>query len=164
MMSLFEYDESSPSCLRWKVSRVGGRGIKDGDVAGSIDGKGYWRVGLSGKEYRVHRIVYQLVTGEVLSDHLQVDHRDRDRLNNNISNLRLVTNQQNQFNKGLLRNNTSGITGVVWYKTTNKWKVQMRLDKRTKHLGYLIHYWMLLVVGNLLSFLISVFKRRILWQ
>ena len=61
MMNLFTYDESSPSCLRWKVSRIGGRGICPGDVAGSIDSKGYWRVGISGKEYRVHRIVYHLV-------------------------------------------------------------------------------------------------------
>ncbi|QHJ81626.1 MAG: hypothetical protein [Bacteriophage sp.] len=136
MINLFEYDESSPSCLRWKVSRLGGRGIKAGDVAGSIDSKGYWRVGVAGKEYRAHRIVYHIVTGNIISEDLQVDHIDKDRANNRISNLRLVTNQQNQFNKNLLSNNTSGITGVVWYKITNKWKVQMRVNKRTKHLGY----------------------------
>lgn len=136
MMNLFTYDESSPSCLRWKVSRVGGRGIRPGDVAGSIDSKGYWRVGISGKEYRVHRIVYHLVTGEPLDSDTQIDHINRNRLDNRFNNLRKVTNQQNQFNKRVLRNNTSGITGVVWYKPTSKWKVQMRLNKKTTHLGY----------------------------
>ena len=37
----FYYDETSPSCLRWKVDRYGGKGynikkISQGDIAGSI--------------------------------------------------------------------------------------------------------------------------------
>lgn len=115
---------------------IGGDGIKAGDAAGSVDSHGYWRVGFEGKEYRAHRIVMYLEKGIPLDDPRQVDHADRDRLNNKLYNLSMVSNQVNQFNKGILRNNTSGITGVIWYKITGKWKAQMRLNKRNTHLGY----------------------------
>ena len=34
------------------------------------------------------------------------------------------------------RSNTSGVTGVTWDKSIGKWLAQIRLDGKTKHLGY----------------------------
>lgn len=55
----------------------------------------------------------------------QVDHIDRDRLNNTRENLRFVTSQQNHFN--------------TEYKGTRqrgkRWTAQIQTDGKTKHLG-----------------------------
>jgi hypothetical protein len=44
---------------------------------------------------------------------LQVDHINRDRLDNRRQNLRLATRSENQANKSIGRNNTSGYKGVT---------------------------------------------------
>src|SRR5690606_27109627 len=66
-----------------------------------------------------------------------IDHRDGDRLNNRIDNLRACTNQENSWNSKKPSNNTSGIVGVTWNKNANRWKAQCNdhNGKRT-YLGY----------------------------
>jgi len=51
----------------------------------------------------------------------QVDHRDRDSLNNQRSNLRAATTAENGANRGLRRNNRSGAVGVSWEPRRQKW-------------------------------------------
>lgn len=53
-------------------------------------------------------------------DGMQVDHINRNTLDNRKQNLRIVTNFKNQQNKS---NNTSGCVGVTWDKSKNKWTV-----------------------------------------
>ncbi|EMF5533998.1 HNH endonuclease [Salmonella enterica] len=89
------YDETSPSFLRWKVTRDN---IQAGTIAGSINSSGYYRITINNVSYRVHRIIWVLFHGEIDSN-LTVDHLDRNRANNNIRNLRLVTHSQNCSNK-----------------------------------------------------------------
>jgi len=47
----------------------------------------------------------------------------------------LCTNQENNFNKGLYSHNTSGVTGVSWDKSRNKWEAHIKLNQKKKHLG-----------------------------
>ena len=44
------------------------------------------------------------------------DHKDRNELNNRKHNLRLATQQENNFNKSVRNDNNSGITGISWSK------------------------------------------------
>lgn len=90
------YDESSPSFLRWKITRDN---ISAGDIAGCINSSGYYIVTINNVSYRVHRIIWVLFHKEIDSN-LTIDHIDRNRANNNIKNLRLVTHSQNCSNKG----------------------------------------------------------------
>ena len=65
------------------------------------DGKGYRKVVLSNKGKRRCLFVHRLVAEAYLDDwnpKLQVDHIDRDKLNNNVTNLRMVTQSENNFN------------------------------------------------------------------
>jgi len=65
-----------------------------------------------------------------------VDHIDGDPMNNRRSNLRVCTQQQNSFNTGLNKNNTSGYTGVYFCNTKKKWRAQIRINYRNISLGY----------------------------
>lgn len=58
----FYYDETSPSCLRWKVSRYacGLLLVAAGEQAGTIGGQFYFRVQLRQKIYTVHRIIWEM--------------------------------------------------------------------------------------------------------
>jgi hypothetical protein len=51
----------------------------------------------------------------------EVDHIDRNKDNNHVSNLRWATRQENSDNKGMYRSNTSGHKHISYNKTKEKW-------------------------------------------
>lgn len=69
-------------------------------------------------------------------DSKYVDHIKHKNNDNRKSQLRPCTNQQNNMNKGLQSNNTSGVTGVSWDNKRNKWYAQIHLNGKHIHLGY----------------------------
>lgn len=94
---LFTYDPDT-GVLRWaKPSCVR---IKPGDLAGGLKSNDplfrYWVVRMDGKRYRRSRLVWAHWYGEDPGD--DVDHRDRDKANDRIANLRLATHTQNMVN------------------------------------------------------------------
>lgn len=71
---------------------------------------------------------------------IQVDHishppKPNHKVDNRKVNLRLVTNQQNQMNNAIGKNNTSGKTGVSWDKARMKWEAYIWFDRQKIHLG-----------------------------
>jgi len=65
---------------------------------------------------------------------MHVDHINHDGLDNRKSNLRDCTNRQNQSN--LRKPGVSQYTGVYWHKHANKWRSQIQINSKLKHLGY----------------------------
>jgi hypothetical protein len=126
-LRLFEYRDGR---LR---HRTASRGRKIGDPIGSINGTGYRRVGIGGKYYTEHALVYLMHHGCIPAE---IDHINGIRDDNRIENLRAVTRSQNQYNKGKCRNNTSGHRGVSWHAKTKKWAVRISLNNRNKSMGY----------------------------
>ena len=149
IFNALEIDSTSKSWLRWKArprhhfetdaSWMAFNTCFAGKEAGDkcVDGKGkpYWRVGISMKRYKAHRIVMALFTGSDLGD-FQVDHADNDGLNNDPLNLRVAVQQQNSRNRGMQKNNTSGCKGVTRIKNRGKWEAKIQIDGKTLHLGY----------------------------
>ena len=107
--------------------------VRVGDVAGTLSGGGYVYVCVDGHSYRAHRLAWLYTYGTFPSDKL--DHEDRDRSNNRISNLRPATQKQNCENVGLQVNNTSGFRGVSWNKAASKWSAAIKHNYRRIHLG-----------------------------
>ena len=112
----FYYDETSPSCLRWKTDRCSGRGgaqihTPAHSTAGSLGNDGYWRVKLWHKTYQVHRVIWELLKG-VIPDSYEINHKNRNRDYNFIDNLEPITKQHNLENKSMYSNNKTGVTGV----------------------------------------------------
>ncbi len=66
----------------------------------------------------------------------EIDHINLNPLDNRKVNLRVCTHQQNQCNRDLQKNNTSGVTGVSFYKPRNKYRARIKYFQRELHLGY----------------------------
>lgn len=77
--------------------------------------------------------MHRFILGIEDAPHTRVDHRDRNGLNNQRSNLRIATVSQNLQNQELRPNNTSGFKGV--YKCGKKWKAQIGIDGKRTNLG-----------------------------
>ena len=58
-----------------------------------------------------------------------IDHINRKRNDNSIKNLRVVTHQENNFNR-------SDVKGYCWSKERGKWRASIRLNGKLKDLGY----------------------------
>ena len=88
----------------------------------------YERVNGRSRKVSLHSAVF----GEV-PDGFEIDHRNRNTMDNRQENLRAATTQQNQANRGPQRNNTSELKGVSWKQ--EKWHAQIEVNGRSIHLG-----------------------------
>jgi hypothetical protein len=64
-----------------------------------------------------------------------VDHKNNDRTNNHVSNLRWASHSENNMNKSKEKNNTSGVIGIRLHKKTKKWQARIKINGKEKHLG-----------------------------
>ena len=69
-------------------------------------------------------------------DNLVIDHINHNPLDNRRDNLRICTQQENDFNKSIQCNNTSGVPGVYFVKRRNKWQAQIKINRKNIFLGY----------------------------
>lgn len=104
---------------------------------GTLDSSGYVQMWVDGKRVMLHRAMWEHVNGAIPSGQ-EIDHVNGNRQDNRLVNLRLVTRKQNQENmrRAPVTNVTSGVKGVSFYKTTGKWRAQIRHWNRSIHLGY----------------------------
>lgn len=87
------------------------------------------------KHYRAHNLIWFMETGYQVPDGFIVDHKNGNGLDNTWSNLRLATNSQNCMNRGLQSNNISGLSGVRFDPSRGKWKAEIKVNRKYKHLG-----------------------------
>lgn len=106
-----------------------------GKIAGHPTTKGYLRIGLGteGYQYHLHILIWILMTGKKPKN--QIDHWDRNKINNRWGNLRDVTNLVNCQNRERPRTNTSGYRGVQFHKATGKWMASICHKYVLHHLG-----------------------------
>ena len=97
------------------------------------DGIGYFTINLLGKRYKAHRLAWLYIHGSFpVSD---TDHINGNRIDNRLCNLREASRTENQQNRGEQINNTSGFKGVSFHKQTGKWRAQISIAGKVKHLG-----------------------------
>ena len=99
-------------------------------VSSFIDNR-YYKVNLykDGKQKlkKVHRLLAESFIDNPECKE-QVDHIDGDTSNNNLSNLRWVTNTENQQNRKRAK-------GYCWHKQLQKWRAQIKVGTKLIHLG-----------------------------
>jgi len=69
---------------------------------------------------------------------MQIDHRNKDKLDNRRCNLRVCTNSENQMNRGKTRANTTGFKGVIKDKRYKRriYRARITANKKTYCLGH----------------------------
>jgi len=112
----------------------GTRGVKAGDVAGTKLRQGYIMLSIAGKKILAHRVAWLFANGEFAQGN--IDHINRNKSDNRISNLRLASPEQNAQNRLKNSKNTSGYKGVTWHKRDKKWQSAITVKGKVIHLGY----------------------------
>lgn len=122
--------------FRWRNPNPLARGCKVGAVAGRINRAPdrYNELMIDGVRYPTHKLVWFYVYGEWPEG--IVDHWDGNKLNNHPGNLRLTDKSGNNWNAKKRKDNTSGVKGVAWKKSLQKWYAHIQVKGKKLHLGY----------------------------
>jgi len=95
--------------------------------------KGYVRIDIRGKKYYAHRLIWMMHFGYI-PEEMIIDHKNGNRSDNKIENLRLLDPQQNTENRQKCnKNNLVGFIGVS--RQGNKFRARIRIDGETKNIG-----------------------------
>ena len=98
--------------------------------------RGYMRIRIGSKTVQVHRLIARAFLPDFF-DFPQVDHIDGNPTNNNVSNLRMATDQKNnQGHQNKPDGCSSQYRGVCWEKLKGRWRSQCKIDSKTKFIGF----------------------------
>lgn len=129
---LLDYDPGT-GVFTWKEKYS--RKVVVGREAGSIrSDNGYRVIRIDGALYFAHRLAWFWMEGYFPKE-IYIDHIDKDPLNNQFSNLRLVSNQCNIRNCGNRLDSSSGVKGVSWHKCNQGWAANITVNGKLKFLG-----------------------------
>jgi hypothetical protein len=132
---LLSYDKNT-GVFTWRKYRRGNK--KVGSIAGNTSQQGYIRIRLDDISFQAHRLAWMYVNGYLPEN--PIDHVNRERSDNRISNLREVSIWCNAVNSKLRKDNTSGVRGVHWSNTRNKWRASIRADGKVRGLGRFVDF------------------------
>ena|SRR6202035_1533039 len=118
LKQVYQYDELTGH-FYFKIN-VRSRG-KKGAKAGFLLENGYWSISLDGISYRAHRLAWFYIYERWP---FELDHKDGNRSNNSIKNLRVCTSTQNKGNsEGWGNKKKSKLPrGVFYLKNENRKK------------------------------------------
>ena len=91
--------------------------------------RGYVRTLIHGKSVPLHRLLMKLERWQ------QVDHINHDRTDNRRINLRVASHAENQRNRGIRSDNTTGFKGVCYVKRDNNYIAYINVDGKRTYLG-----------------------------
>jgi hypothetical protein len=107
-----------------------------GAEAGCLDkASGYMNVRFRGERYQVHRVAWKIFYG-TLPANVDIDHRDLNKSNNKIENLRRASRSNNCMNTAIRSNSTSGYKGVSLRADMNKWRARITVGGKRRCIGY----------------------------
>lgn len=129
--ALFLFDKEK-GVLLWKEPTS--NRVRKGDMAGRINNAGHLGVGIDGKRYQVHRLVWCMHNGPI-PDGFEIDHVDEDKTNNRLGNLRLASRSQNMSNVSSHAHNTSGVKGISFNRAAGKWEAYVHFNYKKYNLG-----------------------------
>jgi hypothetical protein len=130
LLEVLDYDPDS-GIFTWLAPRSSR--VKPGQIAGSIDPRGYRRIGVLGTAYFAHRLAW-LACYAKWPDGV-IDHIDGNTVNNSIFNLRDVPQVLNTRNFKLSKNNTSGFNGVSWSAKGKTWTAHIMIGGKSIYVG-----------------------------
>jgi hypothetical protein len=125
---LLDYDPAS-GVLRWRIDR---KRTKAGDKAGFRAVSGHFQIGIDGKTYFAHQIIWLWMTGRATE--AEIDHIDGNGGNNCWCNLREADRSQNCSNSRVKVQGVLGVRGVSIER--GKYRARIMKDRKSVALGY----------------------------
>lgn len=118
---------SRRSCSTWNSKFSGKEGFR------CISDQGYYRSQIWGINLKAHRVAWAIYYGSWPK--LSIDHKNCNRLDNRIENLRLASQLQNNWNSMPFVVASSPLKGVYWDKANAKWRAKIKVEGKTVCLG-----------------------------
>lgn len=131
LKELLSYDPETGIFTRAKTIA---HNAKFGDIAGSVHHSGYSVISIDNKKYFAHRLAFLYMEGYI--PEYEVDHINRNRLDNRFVNLRHVSRSCNMRNKGKSIANKSGVVGVYWKHKQCRWYSFITINKKEVYIGF----------------------------
>ena len=130
LQTVFEYVNGE----LWRKEYVGTLGNNRSRklVKNVANAYGYCKVKFKDKPVRYHRVIWTLLNGDIPAG-MDIDHIDGNRVNNSITNLRLVTRRENCQNR--LKHRDGKLVGCYYHKLSRKWRAQIWANGKSKSLG-----------------------------
>ena len=119
---------------RYQVSNLGNViGTRGKLLKPRSENMSYLKVGVAGKNRTIHQLVAETFLSYERDGTTKtvVDHINGDKLDNNLTNLRIISNRENLSRRG----GTSEYAGVSWVKGGKKWRTDIYLGDRYYYLG-----------------------------
>lgn len=124
-----EHFQTSHRCNNWNAKFAGNEA---GGVSETRNGF-RWKIAINNKKLYRYIVVWALNHGEWPTK--EIDHKNRNSLDDKIGNLRLASDSQNLVNSRMHSNNTSGFKGIHWDKSRKRWLVSIGFQGKTILVG-----------------------------
>ena len=131
LREVLDYDPKTGK-FYWKIRTA--YCTKIGAEAGSVGGNGYVKIQIDGVVCQAHILAWMYVYGR----RARLDHRDLDKTNNRITNLRKCTPTQNNANSPKRAGTSSVFKGVTWNKKVGRWQASIKMNGKNTHLGIFV--------------------------
>jgi len=112
---------------RWNSCFAGARAFT------AVENSGYYVGAIFNRAYKAHRIIWAMHHGEWPNG--EIDHISGEKLDNRLSNLRVVSGSENRRNQKLPANNTSGAIGVELRDRIGRWQARIKFEGKNIHIG-----------------------------
>ena len=103
---------------------------------GNYTARRKYRKGICVHTEQMHRTILSRILNRPLERYEEVDHENRNPLDNRRQNLRLATREQNTRNQGAHKDGSSNFKGVSWNKEKGKWHARIYTKGKHIHIGY----------------------------
>jgi len=123
----FMWRERADARIQWNARYAGA-------LAGRVTNKGYVQIQIGLKRFLAHRLAWLTSTGAWPGD--QLDHINRDRVDNRIVNLRIASAQQNVANTPARCTSKSGVKGVRRRRDCNRYQARIKVHGKERSIGY----------------------------
>jgi len=109
-----------------------------GKECGRVNQEGYRSACITYKAKQMyvsmHRLIWFAAYGCLPTNY--IDHINQNRADNRLVNLRDVTSAENNKNRKITSNNSSGVVGVHFNKGKGKWRAVVTVNHKVHYLGY----------------------------
>ena len=122
LKEILHYDQAT-GIFAWATEKR--YGLKSGSVAGTKNAQGYIDIQIDEIKHKAHRLAWLYYYGEFPKKN--IDHLNKIRNDNAITNLREANHSENGQNRSLNKSNTSGFRNVSYSKNYKKWRCYLRL-------------------------------------